>query len=780
MILVVLLIINILYQALMLFRKMPLEFRETVAVPIAKKMISNGIFHEETGLFPNNIWSGVMAGISRITGISVSTAAHTVIPPLILILSYLSVFVFLHIYSKESLKVNGEEKRFIINSLSLFSIVVLIGGAVSSSFGATLFLRGWWWESVAACVFIPLFFMGINTISPLSPSKCVLLGLSVLFTVLLNPGYSIILLVMIVTSVVTGIFIKGHLMTRLLTALLESGVICLNPLSYGFLKSFLQLKHPETLWIVLLEIIICAAIGRQFTIREQLKKIPFAPVVIALIFVINITSLMGVLPKSKLFIYNHLKVAPNVTKINAETFEIAGILGQLQNEEASINQSHFQDSEEVSGNIQESQNSTEISDDANDSSHEPGITVDTQESLNKPGTPNDAQDSITDILSDNKPVSHNSYGFYGKAAILCEQENIPEQCLDTLNMFALPDNTILEKSPNSKELKDFFNLLNDNGVSILVCDDNPDKTRVLAANGWYIKKRFEGYNFFKKATTVETDFSSNEWIMTQFSDESKNQGMFYAIYNLNEEKLVLIDGGSPENEETVRNIIHTYSKDHVDCWFLTHYHADHIGAFNRISWDYGDITVDKIVVPEIDRNYYKLIAQSYDTIEEFDNFYITSATNSVVSAARRDDLVDYGSLTIEILNTYDDVLTTVEKKDIPNNCSLVLKIMGPEKSALICADCHTDAVSKMLINRYGTLLMSDIVQCGHHGNNSFPEKFYGYVNPKIALFDMPEEFMKREDLTAKDLQSFFKSIDVETFDYSTAPNAFSLGASCIN
>ena len=69
-------------------------------------------------------------------------------------------------------------------------------------------------------------------------------------------------------------------------------------------------------------------------------------------------------------------------------------------------------------------------------------------------------------------------------------------------------------------------------------------------------------------------------------------------------------------------------------------------------------------------------------------------------------------------------------------------------------------------------LHAEYVQLGHHGNNSFPDYFYDYVNPQVALFDSPEWLMVGENYTAKDLLAYFNEKGVKSFDYRTAPNQF--------
>ena len=93
------------------------------------------------------------------------------------------------------------------------------------------------------------------------------------------------------------------------------------------------------------------------------------------------------------------------------------------------------------------------------------------------------------------------------------------------------------------------------------------------------------------------DFSDgleSGWELTEYSCDSGNVGLFYSLKDLENGKLILVDSGNPENAEKVRGVIDD-NGGHVDAWFLTHYHNDHIGAFNEVYEEYKD-QIDRIFV----------------------------------------------------------------------------------------------------------------------------------------------------------------------------------------
>lgn len=100
----------------------------------------------------------------------------------------------------------------------------------------------------------------------------------------------------------------------------------------------------------------------------------------------------------------------------------------------------------------------------------------------------------------------------------------------------------------------------------------------------------------------------------QYSDESgEQQNMSYVIMTA-KGKIIVIDGGyrisDPEYLLAYLKKITGKDRPNVDAWFLTHAHADHVGAFRAIASKYSDqITVEAVyhrlpTEAEIDKYFY--------------------------------------------------------------------------------------------------------------------------------------------------------------------------------
>jgi competence protein ComEC len=88
-----------------------------------------------------------------------------------------------------------------------------------------------------------------------------------------------------------------------------------------------------------------------------------------------------------------------------------------------------------------------------------------------------------------------------------------------------------------------------------------------------------------------------------------------------------------------------------------------------------------------------------------------------------------------------DMLAPIEKSERENDNSCVLRVSTPGGSALLTGDIERSA-ERLLINRYGQDLASDILVVPHHGSNtSSSSAFLDAVKPRYAL--IPAGFLNR-------------------------------------
>ncbi len=175
--------------------------------------------------------------------------------------------------------------------------------------------------------------------------------------------------------------------------------------------------------------------------------------------------------------------------------------------------------------------------------------------------------------------------------------------------------------------------------------------------------------------------ADTKWEITQYSDASESQAIFYTITS-NKKDLVVIDGGVTANAEKVREVIKK-NGNHVDAWILTHPHPDHIGAFNEIYAQPGKIKIDQIYDNGLDYEYYDTLDREWDNIGTYATYLDLTSGDSRIKHVSRNTTLEIKDLTFEFMNTYDEISKEF-KEDIGNDASLVFKVSRKEGPKPCC------------------------------------------------------------------------------------------------
>ncbi len=263
------------------------------------------------------------------------------------------------------------------------------------------------------------------------------------------------------------------------------------------------------------------------------------------------------------------------------------------------------------------------------------------------------------------------------------------------------------------------------------------------------------------------------WKITQYGDAEGNQLMCYVIEDA-AGNLALVDGGYEEDAAAVREMIRKHG-NHVSAWIITHPHPDHVGAFNVIMADPGDIQVDAVYTVEVHHDRYWETAQDYDRFDMYETFLGLTGGMETLRYVYEGDEFDVLGLRAKVLHVWDETTDALEV-NLCNNGSMVFLLSGEEDQMLFCADAENET-EPYILERHGEELGDvDYVQTGHHGNGGPTLDFYDVMSPKGAFMDAPNWLVETEDAgyDAWILKDYFEEKGTEVYSFGTAPNEITL------
>ena len=271
---------------------------------------------------------------------------------------------------------------------------------------------------------------------------------------------------------------------------------------------------------------------------------------------------------------------------------------------------------------------------------------------------------------------------------------------------------------------------------------------------------------------------TSKWTITQYGQAD---GAQFSLYTIEDESgnLVIIDGGRASEPELsiVKEIIAKHN-NHVAAWIVTHMHPDHVGAFNSVMSDLGDIKVDSIYTIKVNDSRYRETAKESDGIEAYDEFLnvISNVDESKtkIHYVTENDKFNVMGLEIYVLNSWNEDTDMLES-NLMNNGAMVFLAKGDKKSMLFLADAEEIIEEKLYNNHPKEIENADFIQLAHHGNWGMTTAFYDHTSPD-AVFSDAADFMfgqspvKRE-YDAVELINYFEERNIKIYMLKDAPNS---------
>jgi len=208
------------------------------------------------------------------------------------------------------------------------------------------------------------------------------------------------------------------------------------------------------------------------------------------------------------------------------------------------------------------------------------------------------------------------------------------------------------------------------------------------------------------------------------------------IFRTADNKILVVDGGTYDDTD---HLLHTLQKlsgkdiPHIDAWFLTHPHNDHIDAFMEIMRNRPcAVTVDAIYynfpssqfIERTQPQFAHTIRAFYKLLPEF------SEHTCIITQG---DRYYIGQTSVEVLYTHDPSFTD----NSVNNATSVLRFTTNGKRILFLGDLGREGGAKLL-SLHGNGLKSDFCQMAHHGQAGVDEDVYQAIAPAACLWCAPD------------------------------------------
>lgn len=196
-------------------------------------------------------------------------------------------------------------------------------------------------------------------------------------------------------------------------------------------------------------------------------------------------------------------------------------------------------------------------------------------------------------------------------------------------------------------------------------------------------------------------------------------------------RVAVVDGGTADDAPYLRGFL-AATGNRVEVWFITHPHADHMGALAEILKAPGGLEIGMICHSPMTA---EQLATDGDRRRSAEAFYEAIESSEipkrVLTEPGMEQVID--GLHIKVLQV-NDRTTLVNAY---NNASVVLRLWDSCKSVVLLGDAGEEAGDRLLAGVRREELDCDYLQLAHHGQMGVRDDFYRAVKFRACLWPTP-------------------------------------------
>lgn len=198
--------------------------------------------------------------------------------------------------------------------------------------------------------------------------------------------------------------------------------------------------------------------------------------------------------------------------------------------------------------------------------------------------------------------------------------------------------------------------------------------------------------------------------------------------------VVVMDGGYKADTPYLKSFLNNLG-GHVDAWFISHQHDDHIEALTATlqSLSSNGITIDNIYGSMLSEAWIQQYESNALAPAQALNAALAAASKSVTQPALGQNIAIDG-LNFQILQIADPSQPT---GNAINNQSMVVRLSSPDTSVLFLGDLGVEGGVRLLKSSLADRLPSQYVQMAHHGQAGVGQAVYEAIGAEYALWPTP-------------------------------------------